>query len=104
MTELSDRKLDLSESRKRNLGIKPAQKRDQEPRGMLGREDIGRTEEDYRHPNNYRHPVSDESTRFHLQTVVAACRPRPNKNVQSAPAVAFVLWRGKRLPLQFLNS
>jgi hypothetical protein len=24
---------------------------------MLGREDIGRTEEDYRHPNNYRHPV-----------------------------------------------
>jgi hypothetical protein len=52
MTELSDRELNLSESRKRNLGIEPAQKRDQEPRGMLGREDIGRTEEDYRHPNN----------------------------------------------------
>ena len=75
MTEFSDPGLNRSERRERNLGIEPAEKRHQKPRRMLGREHIGRTEEDYRHPNNCWHPVSDDSRRSHLQTVVAGVSP-----------------------------
>src|SRR5205809_5817859 len=52
VAEFSNRELDLNESEKRNLRVKPAQKRHKETRRMLGRKDIGRTEENYRHPNN----------------------------------------------------
>ncbi len=66
VTEFSDAKLDRVQCRERDLWIDPAQKRHQKPRGVLGREHIGRTKEDYRHPDNCRHPVSDESNHLHV--------------------------------------
>ncbi len=46
VTKFSDSELNRVERRERDLGIKPAEKRHQEPRRMLRREHIGRTEED----------------------------------------------------------
>jgi len=67
VANFSNANLNCVERGERNLWIDPAQKRHEKPRRVLGREHIGRTEEDYRHPENCWHPISDESTRFHLQ-------------------------------------
>lgn len=45
VTEFSDSELNRVELRERDLGIKPAKKRHQKPRRMLGREHIGGSDE-----------------------------------------------------------
>ena len=42
--------MNLGNGRERNIGLQPAKKRSDKTRGMLGRHEIGRANEDERHP------------------------------------------------------
>jgi hypothetical protein len=67
VTEFANQGVNRVDRRPGNIGIQPAQKRNDKARGLLRRQDVSGTQKDYRHPDKSRHPMCNEPKRFHVR-------------------------------------
>src|SRR2546430_1127950 len=72
MPSLTDNELNLRDRLRRNVRVKPAQQRPDDPRRVLRRHQIGRTDKNQSQPDQHRQPVLQKPTQHYLRSVVAA--------------------------------